>query len=97
MNIILQSKMTETKIFRMTNFCPIGFKIKNYPIPHCPLCRGLLKEPCNICMEQHNEKCNVMLNNNIYYHEHCYNFINLPEKTNSKKPNNELDESDESA
>lgn len=60
----------------MTNFSPIGFKSVNYPVPHCPICRGFLKEPCNTCMEKKNDKCKVILKDDINYHEHCYHFVN---------------------
>lgn len=78
--------MADNRIFRMTNFSPIGFKSVNYPVPHCPLCRGFLKEPCNVCMEKKNDKCNVILKNGINYHEHCNTFMNSePKKVAGKK------------
>lgn len=68
--------MSDNRIFRMTNFSPIGFKTINYPVPHCPLCRGFLIEPCNICIEKQSDKCNVIMIDNVNYHEHCHTFMN---------------------
>lgn len=87
--------MANVKIFRMTSFSPIGFKSINYPVPHCPLCRGYLREPCNVCMENKSDKCNVVVRDGVHYHEHCHTFMNAaPDK---KAPNKKAPiESDES-
>lgn len=63
--------MTTEKIFKLTNFVPIGFLKKNYPVPNCPLCRGNLNDPCCACTADKCDICEVVCNNGEYYHQHC--------------------------
>jgi hypothetical protein len=81
------------KIFKLTNFSPIGFKVMNYPVQFCSLCRGYLTEPCSICMEKRNENCTVLDNDGSFYHNHCYIFMNSENnfKAKSKKYHAEPD------
>lgn len=66
---------TNTKIFKLTSFSPIGFKTMNYPVQFCSLCRGYLTDVCSTCMEKGCEKCDVINNDGSYYHNHCYTFM----------------------
>lgn len=73
--------MTESKpIFRLTKFSPVGFKMINYPSKNCLLCRGTLNDVCDTCKERKSEKCNVVSEDDNYYHEHCYSMINEKSK-----------------
>ena len=65
-----------SNIFKLISLNPVGFKKPNYPTPYCSLCRGYLDKPCNNCTKVNNEKCPVYEKDNIYYHNHCYVFIN---------------------
>ena len=70
--IIMEDKRT----FKLVNFSPIGFKMINYPVQFCSLCRGYLTEVCNTCTENNCEKCDVIQADDSYYHVHCYKFVN---------------------
>lgn len=78
--IVATKKMAEnkskTKIFKMTNFSPVGFIVANYPTKFCSLCRGYLHNVCSTCMENKHRKCEVTEYNGSYYHRHCYELIN---------------------
>ena len=74
---------TDTRVFKMTNFSPIGFKADNYPVQYCSLCRGYLNEVCSTCMENGNESCAVGKFADTYYHNHCHSLMNSDSK---KKP-----------
>lgn len=74
----------DTKTFKLTNFSPIGFKVVNYPVQFCSLCRGYLSEVCNTCTERKSEVCNVINSEGSYYHNHCYQFMNSTSKTKVK-------------
>lgn len=76
---------SNTRVFEMVSFSPIGFKIVNYPVSYCPLCRGYLTELCNICIENENENCDVINNDGTYYHNHCYKFMNSKSTVPKKK------------
>lgn len=77
----------DTRIFKLKNFTPVGFKQPNYPVKICPLCRGNLTNVCTFCAEKNLEKCNVLCydssggtngvpgTNGVYYHVHCYSFM----------------------
>ena len=73
-----------TQTFKLTKFSPIGFKMVNYPVQYCSLCRGYLTDVCCSCMEKKCDKCDVINNNGNYYHNHCYIFNN--QKPVVKKP-----------
>lgn len=70
------SNKMDKGFFKLTNIMPIAFKMPNYPVKICLLCRGPLIEPCNNCTERGTDKCAVMEDNGSYYHTHCYNFLN---------------------
>lgn len=94
---IMQKLPASTKnIFNLVSFNPVGFKIPNYPIQNCMICRGYLTEPCSICFDNKCEDCNVInTNDDKYYHEHCYNFINTSNNKNEKNKNKKnIDDSD---
>ena len=74
--------MSDTQIFKLINFSPIGFKKPNYPVQYCSLCRGYLTDVCTSCIENHRENCVVVNYNDVYYHQHCYNFMNNPASNN---------------
>ena len=76
--------MSDTRTFKLTRFSPIGFKVENYPVQFCSLCRGYLTEVCSTCMEKSNEKCDVINSGESYYHNHCFTFMNS--KPVPKKP-----------
>lgn len=76
----------DTRVFKLTNFSPIGFQKIKYPVQYCTLCRGDLTEVCSTCMEKHCEKCDVVNNNGTFYHNHCLEMINRkPVETKKKK------------
>ncbi len=79
---------TQNKVFKLTKFCPIGFKLPNYPIDMCLLCRGKLTEICNTCQEKQCEVCPVVKKEEIDYHTHCLSFVN---KSEPPKVNNNFD------
>jgi hypothetical protein len=68
--------MTDKRIFKLTKLNPVGFKVVNYPVPHCPLCRGYLNDVCSVCLDKKIEECNVVKHDNVHYHAHCYSFMN---------------------
>lgn len=67
--------MSNIKIFTLTNFSPIGIKEVNYPVQFCSLCRGRLIDVCSLCIENGSEICNIINNDEFYYHYHCHNII----------------------
>jgi len=71
---------TNKKIFKLTNFVPIGFKNINYPIDMCLLCRGPLTEVCHTCSEKNIENCPVEEHNKLYYHKHCHTLVKNDQK-----------------
>ena len=76
----------DTRIFKLNSLTPIGFKINNYPVKICLLCRGSLSEVCNSCMEKGLERCTVTNQNESYYHTHCHSFMNnANQKSKTKK------------
>ena len=77
--------MADTRIFKLTNLSPIGFKTVNYPVKFCSLCRGYLTEVCSTCIEKGEEKCTVTNHDGSYYHTHCYSFMNTQPKKAVKK------------
>jgi|WetSurMetagenome_2_1015567.scaffolds.fasta_scaffold1469291_1 hypothetical protein len=102
------AQQNDTRIFKLTKLNPVGFKVDNYPVKICLLCRGYLTEVCNDCFEKKNEKCAVMripANPQIetpdsqltdsYYHAHCYNMIKVAEKKPVAKPKKVADSSDD--
>lgn len=68
--------MTDKRTFKLLNFSPIGFKVENYPVQYCSLCRGYLTEICNTCVENKCENCDVIQANESYYHVHCHKLFN---------------------
>jgi len=72
--------MTESKkdnrIFKLTNFSPVGFKIFNYPVKICNICRGYLTDSCSNCIETGQDKCDVVKQESCYYHNHCHDLVN---------------------
>ena len=71
----MSQNKSDSRIFKLTNFSPIGFKQVNYPVPYCSLCRGYLTEVCGTCIEKGEEECAVTKNNDSYYHAHCYTLM----------------------
>jgi len=69
------SNTIDTRVFKLTNFSPIGFKLMNYPVTNCSVCRGLLHDVCHTCEDLDREICPVTNQNELYYHTHCYTFI----------------------
>lgn len=90
---ITMTTKPNTPIFKLTGFSPIGFKMINYPVQFCFLCRGYLTEVCGTCFENKNENCNVISHDNSYYHVHCYTVMNT-DKTKSKSKKTELSDDD---
>jgi len=76
--------MPDTRIFKLTSFSPIGFKIPNYPVDMCLVCRGPLTEVCMDCSEKNKEECPVVLVEETHYHRHCYQYLT----SNSNSSNN---------
>lgn len=74
-------------IFKIKNLSPIGFKIENYPVKYCSICRGYLTNVCSACDEIGCEICTVVNMNNIYYHNHCYSLMNDKSKPSSNTVN----------
>jgi len=68
-------------IFKLTSFTPVGFKVRNYPIDMCMLCRGELTSVCYMCQEKGCSTCEVITDNEIDFHSHCFKYI----KANTKK------------
>ena len=62
------------KIFNLKKFSPIAFKLTNYPVKICSICRDELNNSCNECKFSKKE-CKVIEIDNIYYHEHCHKCI----------------------
>lgn len=85
--INMTTNKSNSKIFKLTNFSPVGFKVMNYPVQFCPLCRGYLTEPCNMCMEKKNDNCPVINNDESFYHNHCYAFMNSKSKSKTSTSN----------
>jgi len=75
----------DTRVFKLTNFAPVGFKVPNYPVKICLLCRGLLVEVCHNCMEKGDEKCSVTNQEGSYFHTHCLAFMNTTKPETKKK------------
>ena len=71
---------TDARVFKLVDFSPVGFKVMNYPVQFCSLCRGYLSDPCSNCIENNNDKCTVTNQNNSYYHTHCFTFMNADVK-----------------
>lgn len=65
----------ENRIFKLIHFSPIGFKVPNYPLSYCPLCRGSLLEVCGLCLEEKCANCEIVSENDIHYHQHCYQLM----------------------
>lgn len=86
----------DNRIFKLTSFSPIGFMKPNYPVKFCSLCRGYLVEVCNECLEKHHEVCEVINQENTYYHKHCYSLMNSTNKTPIPKDKNEIESDTES-
>ena len=74
-------------IFKLCSLTPIGFKVPDYPISICLVCRGPLLSVCVSCVEKKNEICPVIKNitDENFYHSHCFDLIKKPEKTDVKK------------
>ena len=68
------------KTFILKNFSPVAIKTIKYPVQFCSLCRGYLTQVCSTCMEIKSEKCDIVSNDNIYYHSHCYDLIKKSKK-----------------
>lgn len=77
------SNETDTKVFKLVKFSPIGFKAMNYPVQYCSICRGYLIEVCSICMEKGDDTCNIINSDGAYYHNHC--FLLTKDKESRKK------------
>lgn len=86
----------DNRIFKLTNFSPVAFKVFNYPVQFCSVCRGYLSEVCSNCMETGLDKCDVIKHTDVYYHKHCHDLMNSAQKKPVKKVVNESedDESD---
>lgn len=64
--------------FKLVEIRPVGFKMINYPDKYCGLCRGLLVELCNSCLDNNlNDlsKCCVKKKEDHYFHEHCLKLL----------------------
>lgn len=86
----------DNRVFKLINFSPIGFITINFPVQFCSLCRGYLNEPCSICTEKNEVKCDVICQNDTYYHNHCYGLMNSGSKEKSKKKSNSRNVDDDS-
>ena len=73
-------------IFKLCSLTPIGFKVPNYPIEICLVCRGPLLSVCENCVEKKNEICHVIKNmtDANFYHSHCFDLIKKSETTEKK-------------
>lgn len=67
--------MENKHFFKIISFSPVGFKVPNYPCKYCPLCRGQLIEACALCLKEKKDECKVICENSIYYHLHCYKYV----------------------
>ena len=76
------SENKDDRIFKLTNFSPVGFKNYNYPVQFCSLCRGYLSDVCSNCIEKGEDDCDVVKQNESYYHKHCYSLINNKDEAN---------------
>ena len=90
--------MEDKRTFKLINFTPIGFKVINYPVQYCSLCRGYLTDVCNTCSETNCEICDVIQADGSYYHVHCYKFVNqktvqksVPKKKYESESEDEVD------
>lgn len=86
--------MEDTRTFKLVKFSPIGFKVPNYPVQYCLLCRGYLTDVCSNCMETSNENCSIINKDGLYYHNHCFTFVNS-NNTAKSKPSKNYSSSDE--
>ena len=62
-----------SQTFKLTSFSPVGFKIPNFPVQHCSICRGYLTDVCGTCFENKQTECQVTNKDGNYHHLHCYN------------------------
>ena len=69
------SSNKKNKIFTMTNFTPIGYKIPNYPVKICLICRADLVDVCAKCSLKNENECEIIKNDDNYYHAHCCNLM----------------------
>lgn len=82
-------------VFKLRSITPIGFKIPDYPVTICSICRGLLLSVCDVCADSKNEICEVInstpgnnsTNEQIsnIYHKHCFELIKKTEQSNVEK------------
>ncbi len=75
--------MYNNKIFNLKKFSPVAFKLINYPNKICLICRDDLNNLCSECKNL--KKCKIIEIDNLYYHEHCYKYI---QKNNLNKIEN---------
>ena len=64
-----------TPIFKLTGFTPVGYKVRNYALDMCMLCRGPLTEVCYVCQEKSVSTCHVITDNGVDYHSHCFSLL----------------------
>ena len=79
-----------SKIFTIKNFSPVGFKDKYYPMKYCPVCRGLLRDVCSECIDKKYLKCDVIVIDDIYYHQHCSEIADI--KSEKKEQQDDIDD-----
>ena len=77
--------MSDTRIFKLINLSPIGFKLINYPVQYCSLCHGNLVDVCGSCIEKNETECKIINNGNSFYHHHCYILIKSKINNNQNK------------
>ncbi len=70
----MSQESNTNKIFHITDFRPIGFRIPKYTETYCSFCRGYLSEPCENCQGK-NIHCDIIETNGQCYHIHCHNEI----------------------
>lgn len=71
----MSAVVQDNRVFKLTNFVPIGFKVPFYPIDMCLICRGQLTEVCTQCSEKETEECPITLVEQTHYHRHCHQFM----------------------
>ena len=64
--------MSNKPVFKLCNITPVGFRIPDYKIEICSICRGALLSVCNDCENKNIKDCDVKTNEKgDIYHAHC--------------------------